>query len=160
MPRLLINTIDNTANAYECAPGENLYHFMAAQKLIDAPCGGVGCCGKCKVKILAGAVFPKAAEKEYFSLEEMADGWRLACLHAVQGDISLELPPEEVSSEIVSKGYVKAFVKKPNISKNSMKKGIPCYWPTPRLSEWKKAIPASDCLAWLLTLGQPLWWRP
>ncbi len=123
MPRLLINTIDNTANAYECALGENLYHFMAAQKLIDAPCGGVGCCGKCKVKILAGAVFPKAAEKEYFSLEEMADGWRLACLHAVQGDISLELPPEEVISEIVSKGYVKAFVKKPNISKKLNEKG-------------------------------------
>lgn len=123
MPKILIITIDNTPNVYECASGKNLYHFMAGQKLMDAPCGGEGCCGKCKIKILQGAVFPKEAEKEYFSPEEMAAGWRLACLHAVWEDISLELQPAEVVSEIISNGYLKEFVKKPSISKELNEQG-------------------------------------
>lgn len=123
MPKITIKTIDSTITVYECPAGENLYHFMAGQKLLDAPCGGVGCCGKCKVKLLAGTVFPEAAEKEHLSQEEIAAGWRLACLHTVQSDISLEPAPEEVVSEIISNGYLKEFVKMPRISKQRDEKG-------------------------------------
>ena len=47
---------------------------------IDAPCGGLGECGRCKIKFLANA--PEASEKEKKSLteEELMQGIRLACM--------------------------------------------------------------------------------
>ncbi|MBC3889706.1 DUF4445 domain-containing protein [Acetobacterium paludosum] len=118
MPRIIIKNGADIDRVYECDPEDNLYHFMTGLNLIDAPCGGVGCCGKCKVKILEGNVIPADAEKEFFSEQETAAGWRLACLHTVKGELTLELEPEEVIGEIISKGFLKEFTKKPYISKH------------------------------------------
>jgi len=108
---------NGTVDTYACDREVNLYQFLAELDLIDAPCGGAGGCGKCKVKLLHPPTAWQETEKEIFSEPELAEGWRLACLHTVVEDITLALPPEEVVSEIVSQGYVRDFTYQPHIVK-------------------------------------------
>ncbi len=57
-------------------------------------CGGIGRCGKCKVKIEQGTtVAPNAAERHWLSEEEIDAGYRLACQTSVQDDITVYIPP-------------------------------------------------------------------
>lgn len=47
---------------------------------IISPCGGNGTCGKCRVKLLVGEVNEVTPEERaFFTEEELAEGWRLAC---------------------------------------------------------------------------------
>lgn len=47
---------------------------------LESPCGGNGTCGKCKVKVLVGEFNEVSQEeKDFFSQEELDEGWRLAC---------------------------------------------------------------------------------
>ncbi len=53
----------------------------------DFPCGGMGRCGKCRLKISHGLNPPTAREKEILNAGEIEDGVRLACLTKVQNDM-------------------------------------------------------------------------
>ena len=73
--------------------GENLLKIaMAAGVHINASCGGIGACGKCKVKIVGdnyiGGKSPKLEK------EEIEEGYRLACLTKVKGPIEVHIPKE------------------------------------------------------------------
>lgn len=58
-------------------------------------CGGKGTCGKCKIRIASGAVSPLGElEEKALSAQEIAQGYRLACLAEAWGDITVEIPPE------------------------------------------------------------------
>jgi len=57
---------------------------------IDAPCGGEGRCGKCRVKLSGEAAPPTAEELEHLSPEELGGGIRLACQTVVTGPLSVE----------------------------------------------------------------------
>lgn len=46
---------------------------------LSAVCGGKGTCGKCKVQILEGEISPSKEDEKFFSYEELAKGYRLAC---------------------------------------------------------------------------------
>ena len=71
--------------------GDNL--LQAAQRAnvaIDAPCSGNGACGKCKVKLLSGAL--DSPQTRHISDEEYAQGWRLSCVSKVISDVVVEVP--------------------------------------------------------------------
>lgn len=72
--------------------GERLLELMARQgHPMDAPCGGKGICGKCRVRI-SGGVSPLAdIERERLTPKELAEGWRLACQCRVNGEAQVEL---------------------------------------------------------------------
>src|SRR5574344_839466 len=57
---------------------------------IDAPCGGVGSCGKCRVRLLEGVL--DSEKNRHISDEEYAAGWRLACVSRVISDAVIEIP--------------------------------------------------------------------
>ena len=58
-----------------------------------SPCGGLGICGKCKVKIIEGKLSePTSNEKLLSTLRE---GFRLACQSTVLSDIVVEIPYRE-----------------------------------------------------------------
>ena len=54
---------------------------------IDAPCGGSGMCGKCRVRLLSGAV--EAGQGRHLTQEDFDAGWRLACESKVSGDVTV-----------------------------------------------------------------------
>jgi len=60
---------------------------------LDAPCGGKGTCGKCKVRVLSGSVSTNAHRAEAgISKQEFEDGWRLACVSCPQSDVKVSVP--------------------------------------------------------------------
>ncbi len=72
-------------------PGENL--LEVAQKTnvaIDAPCGGNGACGKCKVKLVGGEL--ESPKTHHITDEEYAQGWRLSCVSKVTADVEVLVP--------------------------------------------------------------------
>jgi len=59
---------------------------------INASCGGGGVCGKCRVIVEEGSVSEGISER--LSEEDIAKGYRLACLAKVEGDITARVPVE------------------------------------------------------------------
>jgi len=59
---------------------------------VSQPCGGAGVCGKCRVHVSQGAADPTPVEVEAFSVEELSDGWRLACACSLSRDAVVFVP--------------------------------------------------------------------
>ncbi|MDY7040682.1 MAG: ASKHA domain-containing protein [Chloroflexota bacterium] len=60
---------------------------------LESVCGGRGVCGRCQVRIVTGAVSPPAeTERQHLSAAQLADGYRLACLTRVLGDVKVDVP--------------------------------------------------------------------
>ncbi len=61
---------------------------------LSAVCGGMGTCGDCRVRVVAGEVSsPTEAEEE-----ALADGFRLACQAHVLGDVRVDVPPDSITA--------------------------------------------------------------
>jgi uncharacterized 2Fe-2S/4Fe-4S cluster protein (DUF4445 family) len=79
--------------ALQAPVGANLYHLLSeAGYAIASACGGIGICGKCRVRFLANAKPPTESEKLHLLSEELAAGWRLSCQHRLHSDIAIEIP--------------------------------------------------------------------
>ena len=63
---------------------------------VEFPCGGHGRCKACRVRVLKGRLEATADERLRLSPGELAQGWRLACQHAVTGELELELAQWEM----------------------------------------------------------------
>ncbi len=108
-------TFQPAGKTVEVTRGTNL--MEAARKagvFLDAPCGGKGVCGKCKVKVKSGA-----HKHEYNSLlspEEIEQGIRLACMTWVQDDMTVEILQIDVINDImvedITSGSKGKFIKK------------------------------------------------
>ena len=58
---------------------------------IDSTCGGHGTCKKCKVKVVTGGLAIDSVDPRAFTIEELKNGWRLACRAKAVEDITLEV---------------------------------------------------------------------
>ncbi len=121
-------------------PSGNRGKIEAEQSLLDAArtlsvelesvCGGAGVCGKCKVKIMEGYftrydVFstqdhltpPTSEEIELLEEEERKEGFRLACLSRIQGDLVIYIPPEVERAKqlILEEGREREFNLRPSV---------------------------------------------
>lgn len=65
-----------------------------ADRYFEAVCGGNGHCGKCGVRLLEGNLAVTPEDREVFSSEELAAGWRLSCRAYPDGDLTIELSQE------------------------------------------------------------------
>ncbi len=90
----------------ECLKGSNLMELLQKNKVyIEAPCGGKGICGKCKIKIESGILSELTSEeKNFLSDKEKKEGYRLACCTQVMGDVVARLDDSADTAQIVSKG--------------------------------------------------------
>ncbi len=71
--------------------GERLHDLLARQSFqLEAPCGGKGICGKCRVKVRGDISAPSENERDLLSAEELAQGWRLACMCFLNGEAWVE----------------------------------------------------------------------
>ncbi len=102
----------------EVAKGTDI--LTAARKLgadLDTVCGGNGLCGRCKIQLSEGT-FPKyqitssadhlsapsAADRELYTDEKLAAGFRLGCKAKLLGDVIIDIPPEsQVHQQVVRK---------------------------------------------------------
>ncbi|HOT91863.1 MAG TPA: ASKHA domain-containing protein [Anaerolineae bacterium] len=82
------------------APGMTL--LDAAQRAgveLIAVCGGVGACGKCRVRLMKGELTPPTAvEERTLSRAELAMGLRLACQARPLGNVKVDIPPTSLST--------------------------------------------------------------
>ena len=80
-----------SAVSIECSAGDNLLELARrANVAIDAPCSGNGSCGKCRVKLIEGAL--ESIPSRHISEEEYNEGWRLSCNCKVVGDVTVLVP--------------------------------------------------------------------
>ncbi len=72
-----------------------LYHLRRAGHFLQADCGGKGTCGKCKVRFLRDAPPPREGDRVTLTELEIQEGYRLACLVKMEGNIILEITENE-----------------------------------------------------------------
>jgi uncharacterized 2Fe-2S/4Fe-4S cluster protein (DUF4445 family) len=84
---------------------------------IDSTCGGLGTCGKCRVRLLAGSNLVTAADRQVFTEEELAAGWRLSCRATAYEDVICEVPRLMGSPKAALMGFGRHVILDPNIHK-------------------------------------------
>jgi len=92
----------------------------AAGCALETPCGGLGVCGKCKVRIISGAGHPDKDELRLLSKDEINQGTRLACKARASGNrMVVEIPAESRSlvQQILSAGVLRHVEPRPNVLK-------------------------------------------
>jgi uncharacterized 2Fe-2S/4Fe-4S cluster protein (DUF4445 family) len=57
-----------------------------------ATCGGMGTCGRCRVRVPTPGVPVTSADARFFDHEELAQGWRLACQLHVDRHLLVSIP--------------------------------------------------------------------
>lgn len=62
--------------------------------IIDAPCGGLGNCGQCRVEVIEGVGAPTPEEEKHLSQEEIKKGYRLACITTINKEMNILIPEE------------------------------------------------------------------
>lgn len=91
MPNVTFKYEDGASTVVSVTAGENLLEVARkANVAIDAPCSGNGSCGKCRVKYVSGDL--ETEKTRHISEEEFAEGWRLACVSKVKGDVEVMVP--------------------------------------------------------------------
>ena len=84
---------------------------------IDSTCGGHGTCKKCKVKVVSGHAPISAVDPRAFSIEELKNGWRLACRAAVHEDLTIEVPPLQTRPKAALVGVGRHVILRPAVQK-------------------------------------------
>ncbi|MGC9365047.1 MAG: ASKHA domain-containing protein [Fidelibacterota bacterium] len=63
---------------------------------VEFPCGGEGSCGNCRIKLQQGDLAVNDVQRDFFTAEEITDGWRLACQCRVREPVTLEIAQWEM----------------------------------------------------------------
>ena len=88
-------TIDNII----VPKGENiLLGLIKAGIHMNSPCAAKGTCGKCKIKILEGNIRESIEDRNFFTNEQLQEGYRLACKVYPEMDCKIEIS-QHFSSE-------------------------------------------------------------
>lgn len=136
--------------------GETLYKaLLIAGYVLEASCGGIGVCGKCKVKVLAEKNSQEiteesitvscnkgknhlefcATEWQQLSLAEIQQGYRLACQVVLENDLQVWVPPElqEVSVKNLQVGAIEEGI---SFSLSSLVQKVFLQLPRPSLKDY------------------------
>lgn len=82
---------------------------------LDAPCGGKGQCGKCRVKVIEGE--HRYQPSRLIDRQEEEGGIRLACLTTVEGDMTVELVQTVGVGDIIVEDITSDSTKKSRVEK-------------------------------------------
>jgi uncharacterized 2Fe-2S/4Fe-4S cluster protein (DUF4445 family) len=75
---------------------------------LESDCGGLGKCGKCKIRVISSVRPPVAEEKELLESEELKNGFRLACRVKIRKDLVVhtgESGDEPILHQILKTGH-------------------------------------------------------
>ena len=80
--------------------GETIWEALQHTDVeLGGDCGGLGKCGKCKVKVLSAIAPPCNKEKELLDEEELKQGIRLACRTKVNHDLVISVGEPAAAAE-------------------------------------------------------------
>jgi uncharacterized 2Fe-2S/4Fe-4S cluster protein (DUF4445 family) len=84
---------------------------------IDSTCGGHGTCKKCKIQVLGGSVPVHRLDVRSFTPDQLAAGWRLACLAQATADLSIDVPPLTTRPKAATLGVGRQVILRPAVQK-------------------------------------------
>lgn len=84
---------------------------------IDAPCGGTGTCGSCRVRATGALSAATRSEQELLGGAGVAAGKRLACRTRVEGDATVLLPEAPREARVVTAAQHKAAEVQPPLAR-------------------------------------------
>jgi len=87
---------------------------------VEGRCGGLGKCGKCKVKVISAIGPPTEEERELLDEEELQQGIRLACRTVVDKDLTLYAggkKPDPEYFQILKSGHQPVYHFEPHVEK-------------------------------------------
>jgi uncharacterized 2Fe-2S/4Fe-4S cluster protein (DUF4445 family) len=87
---------------------------------IDSTCGGHGTCKKCRVRIVSGDVPVGPLDPRAFTVEELREGWRLACRAGARGDLVVEVPPLQTRPKAALAGVGRHVILRPAVQKRHL----------------------------------------
>jgi len=80
--------------------GETIWEALEPTDVdLEGDCGGLGSCGKCKVKVLSEVAEPSDEEKMLLDEEELAQGVRLACRTKINQDVTISTGEIEAEAD-------------------------------------------------------------
>jgi uncharacterized 2Fe-2S/4Fe-4S cluster protein (DUF4445 family) len=84
---------------------------------IDSTCGGHGTCKKCKVRVVDGSVPVQRLDLRAFDADQLADGWRLACIALANTDLTVDVPPLTTRPKAATVGVGRQVILRPALQK-------------------------------------------
>jgi uncharacterized 2Fe-2S/4Fe-4S cluster protein (DUF4445 family) len=87
---------------------------------IDSTCGGHRTCKKCRVRIVSGEVPVGPLDPRAFSVDELREGWRLACRASARGDLVVEVPPLQTRPKAALAGVGRHVILRPAVQKRHL----------------------------------------
>ncbi|GAI98553.1 unnamed protein product, partial [marine sediment metagenome] len=80
--------------------GETVWEALQSTDIeLESDCGGLGTCGKCKIKVLSEIGPPSTQERELLDEQELKQGVRLACRTKVFRDMVISTIEAEREEE-------------------------------------------------------------
>jgi len=91
--------IGRSKHVIDVKPGTHLFQILRENEIVIAsPCQGTSRCGKCKVRVTRGIPHSTANDEKFLSIEEIEQGFRLACHMTV--DCNMDIIIEEDKGKI------------------------------------------------------------
>jgi uncharacterized 2Fe-2S/4Fe-4S cluster protein (DUF4445 family) len=92
---------------------------------IDSTCGGHGTCKKCRVRFKADPPVPTSLDLRAYTVQEIKDGWRLACRTPATSDADIEVPPLTTRPKAATVGVGRQVILRPAVRKRYLKMAEP-----------------------------------
>jgi uncharacterized 2Fe-2S/4Fe-4S cluster protein (DUF4445 family) len=90
-----------------CKKGRGLSDLLKSEGIHFAmPCGGMGRCGKCRVRVTGGYAPVTSADASFFDAKELDEGYRLLCRMVVRGDCEIELSSGDEEKMLIDTAHV------------------------------------------------------
>lgn len=90
--KLIKILVEDQGKKIECEAGSVLLDTLREHGVrIDAPCGGSGRCGKCRVRVVSGELPVTAEDRRFLSERELSTGERLACTARPVSDLRIRV---------------------------------------------------------------------
>lgn len=83
---------------------------------LESSCGGVGTCGKCRVRVIEGDIFSK--KSKFIDQNDAEAGFVLACLSKVKSNLIIDIPEVKKSKAKIEKGAFSIEKQKKYVSVN------------------------------------------
>jgi len=107
----------------------------------DFPCGGMGKCGKCRVKVIEGLSEPISIDRSRLTPQELEEGIRLACVTEIQEDMVVEvLNPKQLQHNILINSVDRPFYIQTHLKKLFVEVSQPTL--SEHKSDWQRLMEA------------------